>query len=102
MLPLLLMLAAQITQPKVVPLVGGWDNRPTLTVAEGYGNILARVKTAAEVCGFSRTWVWDDDSDEAQLWVLAGEASQKKTTCLNHWRSTHQSIPLKWNLHQQR
>jgi hypothetical protein len=101
MFPLLVIAAAQVDQPSAI-LVGGWDNRPTLTVAEGYGKDLAQVKTAAEKCGFSRSWVWDDDSDEAQLWVLAVEASGEKTGCLNQWRNKHRSIQLKWKLHQAR
>jgi hypothetical protein len=100
MSPLLFLAAAQINPP--IAIVGGSDNRPTLTVAEGYGKNLASLKTAAEKCGFSRTWVWDDDSDEAQLWVLAGEAFPERTNCLNRWRTKHQSVRLKWKLHQSR
>lgn len=98
MFPLLVIAAAQIDQPSDI-VVGGWDNRPTLTVAEGFGKNLAPLKTAAEECGFSRTWVWHDDSDKAQLWVLAGEASRERTDCLNRWRTKHQSFQLKWKLH---
>lgn len=100
MLPLLLLAAAQISQPTAI--VGGWDNRPTLTVAEGYGKDLASLKSVVEKCGFSRTWVWDDDSDGAQLSVLAGEASRERANCLNRWRAKHQSVRLKWKLHQSR
>lgn len=100
MFSLLVIAATQINQPTAI--VGRWDNRPTLTVAEGYGKTLASLKTVAEKCGFSRIWVWDDDSDEAQLWVLAGEASRERRNCLNRWRSKHQSFRLKWKLHQSR
>ena len=100
MFPLLVMAAAQSSQPSAV--VVGWDNRPTLTVAEGYGKDLAPAKFAAEKCGFSRTWVWDDGSNDAQLWVLAGEASRERMDCLNGWRSNHQSVRLKWKLLQSR
>jgi hypothetical protein len=99
MFPLWVIAAVQINQPTAI-VVGDWDNRPTLTVAEGYGNDLVTVKAAE--CGFSRTWVWDDDSDEAQLWVLAGEASRKRTDCLNRWRSKHRSVQVKWKVQQSR
>ena len=101
MFPLLVFAAAQANQLSAI-VVGGWDGRPTLTVAEGYGRNLAPLKTAAEGCGFSRTWVWDDDSDEAQLWVSAAEASREKTDCLNRWRAKHKSVQLKWKLDRSR
>jgi len=97
---LLVIAATQINQPSAI-VVGGWDNRPTLTVAEGYEKDLALLKTAAEECGFSRTWVWDD-SDKALLWVLAGEASRERQGCLNRWRTKHLSVRLKWKLHRSR
>ena len=101
MFSLLVIAAAQINQPSAI-VVGGWDTSPTLTVAEGYGMNLAPLKTAAEECGFSRTWVWDDDSGKGLLWVLAGEASRKRTDCLNRWRTQHRSVQLKWKLQQSR
>ena len=100
MFSLLVIAAAQIDQPSAI-VVGGWDNRPTLTVAEGNGKNLALLKLVAEDCGFSRTWVWDD-SDKALLWVLASEASRERQDCLNRWRTKHQSVRLKWKLHRSR
>jgi len=61
MFPLLVVAAAQIDKPSDI-VVGGWDRRPTLTVAKGYRMDLAPLKTAAEECGFSRTWMWSDDT----------------------------------------
>ena len=95
-LPLLFLAASQASQPNAV--VYGWDDRPTLTVAEGSASKLAPLKSAAERCGFSRTWVWDDDTDEAQFWVLAQEASRKRTGCLNRWRAKHQRVEAQWKL----
>jgi len=101
MLPLLVIAAAQANQPSDI-VVGGWDNRPTLVIAQGYGKNLAPLKGVAQECGFSRTWVWDDDSDKAQLWVLAVEASRERTDCLNRWRAGHQAVQLKWKLRTSR
>ena len=97
MFPLLVIAATQVN-PQSTILVGGWDRRSTLTVAEGTGRNLGPLKIAAEACGFSRTWVWDDGSGEAQLWVLAAEASREKKNCLNGWRTKHRSIPLTWKV----
>jgi len=93
--PFVLMLGAS---PPQVPLVGGWDNRPTATIAEGYGAQLAPIKVAAEKCGFSRTWVWDDDSSGAQLWVLAAEVKRDRVSCLKRWRIKTGSRKVKWLL----
>jgi hypothetical protein len=101
MFALLVITVAQMNQSSEF-VVGGWDNRPTMTVAEGHRKNLAALKAAAEACGFSRTWVWDDGSADAQLWVLAGEESRKRTDCLNRWRTKHQSVQLKWKLPQSR
>jgi len=98
MFSLLIIAAAQIDQPSAI-VVGGWDNRPTLTVAEGDQKNLALLKAAAEECGFSRVWVWDN-SDKALLWVLASEASQERRGCLDRWRIKHRSVRLKWKLHR--
>lgn len=92
--------AAQIDQPSDI-VVGGWDRRPTLTVAAGDPKNLAQLKIAAEACGFSRIWVWDN-SDKALLWVLAEEASLERRACLDQWRTNHQSIRLKWKLYRSR
>ena len=91
----LVMLAAS---PAPVALVGGWDNRPTATVAEGYGAQLAPIKAAAEKCGFSRVWVWDDDSDGAQLWVLASEVRAPRVSCLRSWKAKAANVKVKWLL----
>ncbi|WP_152569574.1 MULTISPECIES: hypothetical protein [Sphingomonas] len=98
MLLLFVLATAQSSQATI--LVGGFDNRPTLTVAEGYGTNLAPIKAVAETCGFTQAWLWDDDSAEAQLWVLAAEASRKRKSCLDSWRSKHSTVPLTWKLHQ--
>jgi len=98
MFSLLVIAAAQMDRPSAI-IVGGWDNRPTLTVAEGNGKNLALLKTAAEECGFSRIWVWDH-SDKALLSVLAGEANRERRQCLNRWRTGHQSVRLKWKLNR--
>ena len=95
LLPLMLMLAAS---PPTVAVVGGWDDRPTSTVAEGYGSQLAPIKAAAERCGFSRTWVWDDDSAGAQLWVLASEVQRNRVSCLQRWKAKAKSSKVKWTL----
>lgn len=100
MFPLLIIAAVHMDQPSDI-VVGGWDNRPTLIVAGGNRKTLAPLRTAAEQCGFSRTWVWGDN-DEALLWVLAVEASRERTDCLNRWRTKHQSVQLEWRLHQSR
>ena len=92
---LILILAAS---PHQVGVVGGWDNRPTATVAEGFGARLAPIKTAAEKCGFSRTWVWDDDTSGAQLWVLASEVQPTRVNCLARWKAKAMSTEVKWVL----
>lgn len=84
--------------PSPVAAVGGWDNRPTATVAEGDGAQLAPIKAAAEKCGFSRTWVWDDDSSGAQLWVLAADVKRDRVSCLQRWRIKAGSRKVKWLL----
>jgi len=95
-LSLLLLATLQSTQPTA--LVRGWDDRPTVTVAEGYGRDLAPIEPAAKRCGFSRTWMWDDDTEEAQVWILAEEASRERLDCLNGWRAKHQQLSVKWRL----
>lgn len=92
---LILILAAS---PHQVGVVGGWDNRPTATVAEGLGARLAPIKTAAEMCGFSRTWIWDDDTSGAQLWVLASEVQPTRVNCLARWKAKAMTPKVKWVL----
>jgi len=58
MIAFLALLLAGTNSPTAV--VGDWDNRPTATLAEGYSRRLVPIKGAAEKCGFSRTWTWDD------------------------------------------
>lgn len=94
-IPLILMLA-EAQAPTA--LVGGWDNRPTATVAEGLGVQLAPIKTAAEQYGFSRTWIWDDDSDGAQLWVLASDVRQSRVSYLRRWKAKAVKLNVKWRL----
>ena len=92
----LILMLSEAQAPSV--LVGGWDNRPTATVAEGLGVQLAPIKVAVEKCGFSRTWVWDDDSDGAQLWVLASEVRPTRLSCLRRWRAKAVKLNVKWQL----
>lgn len=99
MFALLFLAAAQASHPKQA-VVYKEDSRATATVAEGFGRDLAPIKSAAERCGFSRTWVWDDNSDGSQLWVLAQEVTRPRADCLNRWRTTHRPISVKWKLHQ--
>jgi hypothetical protein len=79
-------------------MVGGWDTRPTATVAQGFGTQLAPIKAAAEKCGFSRTWVWDDGGAEAQLWVLASEVRASRVSCLRRWKAKNQRLDVTWML----
>ena len=100
MVSLLVIAAVQTAVPSDI-VVGGWDKRPTLTVAQGNPKNLALLKSAAKKCGFSRIWIWDD-SDKALLWVLAEEASPKRQGCLNRWRTSRPSVRLKWKLQRTR
>lgn len=82
-----------------IAVVGGWDDRPTATVAEGFGTQLASIKVAAEKCGFSRTWIWDDETAGSQLWVLASEVQDGRVACLRRWRATARATPIvTWKL----
>ena len=100
MFALLILAAAQVDQSSDI-IVGGWDKRPSLTVAEGTAKDLAMLKVAAQGCGFSRIWVWDN-SDKALLWVLAGEASRERRDCLDRWRTKHRAVRLNWQLDRSR
>jgi hypothetical protein len=93
--PLIFLWAA--VQPPVA-IVGKWDDRPTATVAEGIGSQLAPIKAAAESCGFSRTWVWDDDTSGAQLWVLEAEVQRERIACLRRWKAHARLSQVKWKL----
>jgi hypothetical protein len=81
-----------------VAVVGGWDDRPTATIAEGYGKQLAPIKAASEKCGFSRTWIWDDNTSGAQLWVLADEVRPIRVQCLRRWKVKATGVNVDWKL----
>ena len=84
-----------------VAVVGDWDDRPTTTIAEGYSRHLTPIKAAAEKCGFSRTWIWDDDTSGAQLWVLASEVENKskRISCLLQWqKGAGRTMNVSWKL----
>lgn len=100
MLPLILAIITQAAAP--VAIVIGFDSRPVVIVATGYGTNLTPIKPAAERCGFSRTWIFDDNTDQGEFWVLAEEASYRRTDCLNRWRHSHPSSEVKWKLTQTR
>ena len=84
--------------PPRVALVGTLDDRPTETVAEGFASHLAPVRQVAEKCGFSRTWVWDDDTSAAELWVLGAEVTPRRTACLRRWQRKHPHLAVSWKL----
>jgi hypothetical protein len=96
-LKMIMSLVLMLATPQEI-MVGGWDTRPTATVAQGFGAQLTPIKAAAEKCGFSRTWVWDDGSAEAQLWVLASEVRANHVACLRTWKTKNQRLGVKWML----
>jgi len=95
LIPLLIALAVE---PPAVALVGNWDDRPTATVAEGFARNLGKIEKAAKKCGFSESWVWDDDTPGAQLWVLASEVVPSRTACLQRWKMKHHRLAVRWVL----
>lgn len=57
--------------------VGGFDKAPPVAIARGGGDLRANVARAAESCGVSDTWKYDD-----ALWAHPHDMTAKKRACL--------------------